>query len=81
MKKKWPFASPDYLLAKRICDLREEYGINILTPEERRLIQSQIDYLLFDMLGGILNFCVSLTFSILNMKKIQIPLLEPFQPL
>ena len=39
MKKKWPFASPDYLLAKRICDLREEYGINILTPEERSTIK------------------------------------------
>ena len=39
MKKKWPFASPDYLLAKRICDLREEYGINILTPEERSSIK------------------------------------------
>ena len=39
MKKKWPFASPDYLLVKRICDLREEYGINILTPEERSTIK------------------------------------------
>ncbi|MBD62596.1 MAG: hypothetical protein CMD68_00745 [Gammaproteobacteria bacterium] len=35
MKKKWPFASPDYLMDRRICDLREEYGIKILTPDER----------------------------------------------
>ena len=35
MNKKWPFVSPDSLMDKRVCDLREEFGIRILTPEER----------------------------------------------
>ena len=35
MNKKWPFVSPDHLMDQRVCDLREEYGIKILTPEER----------------------------------------------
>ena len=35
MKKKWPFVSPDSLMNRRVCDLREEFGIKILTPEER----------------------------------------------
>lgn len=35
MNKKWPFVSPDDLLARRVCDLRDEYGIKILLPEER----------------------------------------------
>ena len=35
MNKKWPFVSPDSLMNRRVCDLREEFGIKILTPEER----------------------------------------------
>ena len=35
MNKKWPFVSPDSLMDQRVCDLREEFGIKILTPEER----------------------------------------------
>ena len=35
MNKKWPFVSPDSLMNQRVCDLREEYGIKILGPEER----------------------------------------------
>ena len=35
MNKKWPFKSPDSLMKQRVCDLREEYGIRILEPEER----------------------------------------------
>ena len=35
MNKKWPFVSPDSLMNQRVCDLREEYGIKILRPEER----------------------------------------------
>ena len=35
MNKKWPFVSPDSLMGQRICDLREEFGIKILAPEER----------------------------------------------
>ena len=35
MNKKWPFVSPDSLMNQRVCDLREEFGIRILTPEER----------------------------------------------
>ena len=35
MNKKWPFVSPDCLMDQRVCDLREEFGIKILTPEER----------------------------------------------
>ena len=35
MNKKWPFRSPDALMTQKVCDLREEYGIRILEPEER----------------------------------------------
>ena len=35
MNKKWPFASPDHLMDHRVCDLRKEYGIKILTSDER----------------------------------------------
>ena len=35
MNKKWPFVSPDSLMNQRVCDLREEYVIKILSPEER----------------------------------------------
>ena len=35
MNKKWPFVSPDSLMNQRVCDLREEFGIKILAPEER----------------------------------------------
>ena len=35
MNKKWPFVSRDSLMDQRVCDLREEFGIKILTPEER----------------------------------------------
>ena len=35
MNKKWPFKSPDAFLTQRVCDLREEFGIRILEPEER----------------------------------------------
>jgi len=35
MNKKWPFSSPDSLMNQRVCDLRKEYGIKILKPEER----------------------------------------------
>ena len=41
MNKKWPFVSPDDLLARRVCDLRDAYGIKILSPEER-LIQKPL---------------------------------------
>ena len=35
MNKKWPFVSPDSLMDQKVCDLREEFGIKILTAEER----------------------------------------------
>ena len=35
MNKKWPCVSPDSLMDQKVCDLREEFGIKILTPEER----------------------------------------------
>ena len=35
MNKKWPLKSPDFLMSQRVCDLRKEYGIKILSPEER----------------------------------------------
>ena len=35
MSKKWPFVSPDFLMNQSVCDLREEFGIKILAPEER----------------------------------------------
>ena len=34
-KKKWPFVFPDELMDRGVTSLREEYGIKILTPEER----------------------------------------------
>ena len=35
MKKKWPFELPSSLLDRRLNDLREEYGITVLTSEEK----------------------------------------------
>jgi hypothetical protein len=35
MNKKWPFVSPDHLMDQKVCDLREEYGIKILSSDER----------------------------------------------
>ena len=35
MNKKWPFVSPDHLMDQRVCDLRKEYGIKILSSDER----------------------------------------------
>lgn len=37
MNKKWPFVSPDSLMDQKVCDLREEFGIKILAPEERMI--------------------------------------------
>ena len=37
MNKKWPFVSPDSLMDQKVCDLREEFGIKILTAEERMI--------------------------------------------
>ena len=37
MNKKWPLVSPDSLMDQKVCDLREEFGIKILTPEERMI--------------------------------------------
>ena len=37
MKKKWPFKHPEEFLDRKICNLREEFGIKILSPEERDL--------------------------------------------
>jgi len=37
MKKKWPFKSYEEYLKMRICDIRDEFGIKILLPEERKL--------------------------------------------
>ena len=37
MKKKWPFKHPEEFLDRKISDLREEFGIKILSPEERDL--------------------------------------------
>lgn len=34
MKKKWPFQMPEEYLDIKICDLREEYGIKILSSED-----------------------------------------------
>tara|TARA_B100000029_G_scaffold516414_2_gene629637 strand:- start:5507 stop:6028 length:522 start_codon:yes stop_codon:yes gene_type:complete len=42
MIKKWPFKSPDYFMSQRVCDLREEYGIKILLPEERIITEPLI---------------------------------------
>ncbi len=35
MKKKWPLKVPESYLKRKICDLREEYGIQILSADER----------------------------------------------
>ena len=35
MKKKWPFELPSTLLDRRLNDLREEYGITVLTSEQK----------------------------------------------
>ena len=35
MKKKWPLKVPDSYLDRKICDLREEYGIKILSESQR----------------------------------------------
>ena len=35
MKKKWPLKIPDSYLERKICDLREEYGIKILSESQR----------------------------------------------
>ena len=35
MKKKWPLKVPDTYLERKICDLREEYGIQILSKKQR----------------------------------------------
>ena len=35
MKKKWPFELPSSLLDRRLNDLREEYGISVLTSEQK----------------------------------------------
>ena len=35
MNKKWPFKSPSSLMNESVTDLRKEYGITILEPEER----------------------------------------------
>ena len=37
MKKRWPFNHPEEFLDRKICDLREEFGIKILSPEQRNL--------------------------------------------
>jgi hypothetical protein len=37
MKKKWPFKHPDDFLDRKISDLREEFGIQILSSQERRV--------------------------------------------
>tara|TARA_B100001250_G_scaffold332348_1_gene297736 strand:- start:12123 stop:12626 length:504 start_codon:yes stop_codon:yes gene_type:complete len=38
MKKKWPFKMPEEYLSMKISDLREEYGIKVLLPEEMQYI-------------------------------------------
>ena len=35
MNKKWPFELPSILLDQRLSDLREEYGITVLTKEQK----------------------------------------------
>ena len=40
-KKKWPFIFPIELMERTIASLREEYGIKILTPEEREVKKIQ----------------------------------------
>jgi hypothetical protein len=36
-KKKWPFIFSKELMDRSVSSLREEYGIKILTPEERNV--------------------------------------------
>ena len=36
MKKKWPYQFPNDFYDRKICDLRKEYGISILKPEEKK---------------------------------------------
>jgi hypothetical protein len=40
-KKKWPFVFPNELMEISVTSLREEYGIKILTPEEREVKKIQ----------------------------------------
>ena len=35
IKKKWPLKVPESYLKRKICDLREEYGIQILSVDQR----------------------------------------------
>ena len=37
MKKKWPFKHYKEYIKMRICDIRDEFGIKILLPEERKI--------------------------------------------
>ena len=36
MKKKWPFEFPEAYYDRKIFDLREEYGIEILKEEDKK---------------------------------------------
>ena len=36
MKKKWPYQFPNEFYDRKISDLRKEYGISILKPEEKK---------------------------------------------
>jgi len=40
-KKKWSFGAPNELMDRSVSSLREEYGIKILTPEERNVKKIQ----------------------------------------
>ena len=40
-KKKWSFVPPNELMDRSVSSLREEYGIKILTPEERNVKKIQ----------------------------------------
>jgi len=40
-KKKWPFIFPNELMDRSVTSLREEYGIKILTLEERNVKKIQ----------------------------------------
>ena len=42
MKKKWGLRCPQELLNKKICDLRNEYGIVIVNPEEEEQINIEL---------------------------------------
>ena len=37
MNKKWPFQFPDEYLDRRINELREEYGIEILKEDDKKI--------------------------------------------